>query len=213
MTRVRQVVAALALACAAHGAQDGGEILTPGNAAGEWGPLIGALASKGPIQAVFTEHRYFPFRREPMLLTGVLRISPERGVSLQYMLPEPDLLIADATGLILRDPNGRSREISASSREGGAIAALLPIMRFDLPALFPRFIVRAQRTDSGWRFDFTPRDADAAVSLGSIAVSGSGTDVRHLEFRRSASQRVEIDVGDTRTGAVFTAAELAQFFR
>jgi hypothetical protein len=213
MNPSRLLIAALALTAAAHGATDSGDILTPESAAGEWRPLIGALASKGPLQATFTEHRYFPFRREPMALKGVLRISPERGVSLQYTQPEANVLIADSAGIILRDRSGRSREISAASREGGAIASLLPIMRFDLPALFPRFVIRAFRGPNGWQFEFTPRDADAAGSLGSITVAGSGTDVSHLEFRRSASQRVEIDVTDTRTGVVFTPAELARFFR
>jgi hypothetical protein len=207
------IIAALALASAAHGAPDAGELLTPESAAGEWRPLIAALASKESMQATFTEHRYFPFRREPMALKGVLRISPDRGVSLQYTDPEPNVLIADATGLILRDKSGRSREISASSREGGAIASLLPIMRFDLPELFPRFVIRARRTESGWEFQFTPRDAANATSLGSITLAGSGTDVRHLEFKRSESQRVEIDVSETRNGAVFTPAEQAHFFR
>ncbi len=209
----RLVISVLALATAAQAAPAASDILTPESAAGEWRPLIGALASKGPMQATFTEHRYFPFRREPMVLKGVLRTSPQGGVSLQYTEPEPNVLIADPAGLILRDRNGRSREISAASREGGAIASLLPIMRFDLPALFPRFVIRAQRTDGGWQFEFTPRDPEAASSLGSITLAGSGTEVRHLEFRRSASQRVEIDVGETRPGTAFTPAERAQFFR
>jgi hypothetical protein len=213
MNPLRLVIAALAFAAVAHGASEAADILTPEGAAGEWKPLIGALASKGPMQANFTEHRYFPFRREPMVLKGVLRISPERGVSLQYTDPEPNILIADPKGLILRDRGGHSREISAASREGGAIASLLPIMRFDLPALFPRFVIRAQRTDGGWQFEFTPRDVDAARSLGSITLSGTGTEVRHLEFKRSASQRVEIEVDQTRSGTVFTPEEQARFFR
>jgi hypothetical protein len=210
---LRQIIAGLALGCAAHAGPVAGDVLTPEGAAGEWRPLIGALASKGPMQATFTEQRFFPFRREPMVLKGILRTSPERGVSLQYTEPEANVLIADPRGLILRDRSGRSREISAASREGGAIASLLPIMRFDLPALFPRFVIVAQRTDAGWQFQFTPRDPAAESSLGSITLSGSGTEVRHLEFKRSASQRVEIDVGETRPGTTFTAAEQAQFFR
>jgi hypothetical protein len=40
-----------------------------------------------------------------------------------------------------------------------------------------------------------------------------GEEVRHLEFRRSGSQRVEIDVGGARTGVSFTPAEMARYFR
>jgi hypothetical protein len=213
MIALRQILASAALAAAAHGAVDAGQILTPAGAAGNWGPLIGALEAKGPLQASFTEYRYFPFRREPTILKGVLRISPEHGLSLQYTDPEPSTLIADANGLIMRDKAGRSRERPAGSREGGAIASLLPIMRFDFPALFPLFVIRATRGDAGWAFEFTPRDPGAAGSLGVITVAGSGLDVSRLEFKRSASQRVEIDVGETKSGVAFTPDELARFFR
>jgi hypothetical protein len=213
MRTVFQVLAALVLALAARGATDSGDILTPEGAAGEWRPLVASLATKGPIQATFTELRYFPFRREPMVLHGVLRTSPEKGVSLQYIDPVSNVLVADAAGLIIRDQSGRSREISAASREGGAIASLLPIMRFDLPALFPRFVIRVRKSDLGWQFEFTPRDADAATSLGAITLAGAGNEVSHLEFKRSDSQRVEIEVGKTQTGVVFTPTEQAKYFR
>jgi hypothetical protein len=213
MIALRHLLASLALVAAAHGAVDAGQILTPASAAGDWGPLIGALAAKGPVQASFTEYRYFPFRREPTILKGVLRISPVHGLSLQYTDPEPSILIADATGLIMRDKTGRSRERPAGSREGGAIASLLPILRFDFTALFPLFNIRATRGAASWAFEFTPREPGAAGSLGVITVAGSGTDVSRLEFKRSISQRVEIDVADTKSGVAFTPDELARFFR
>lgn len=211
MRLLAHALAALALAAAAHAAPDAGDVLTAGSL-GEWKPLVAALAAKGAIEATFTESRYFPFRREPTLLRGVLRISPEKGLSLQYTDPEPNIMVADSQGLVLRDAKGRSREMAAGSREAGAIASLLPIMQFDLAALFPRFTVRARRADPGWTFVFTPIGS-GSDSLGVVSVAGSGTDVRRLAFRRSASQRVEIEVGDTHTGVAFTAAELARYFR
>jgi hypothetical protein len=213
MRAARPLLAALAVAWAACAAPAQDALLSASDVGGDWKPLLGALAAKGPIQASFTERRHFPFRHEPLVLKGVLRISPERGLSLQYTDPEASVLVADASGLVLRDGKGRSREMPSGSREGGAIASLLPIMRFDLPALFPQFVIHARRAGDGWTFEFTPRDREVADSLGSITVSGTGTDVRHLEFRRSASQRVEIDVVDTRAGVAFTPAELARFFR
>jgi len=180
---------------------------------GDWGPLMDSLASKGTVVAPFTEHRYFPFRREPTVLRGVLRLSPQRGLSLQYTEPEPSVVIADQAGLVLRDRAGRSREMPSGSRESGAIASLVPIMRFDLLSLYPRFVIHARRLGPDWALVFTPRDQAVAQALGEILVRGSGSDVHRLEFRRSASQRVEIDVGEARTGGVFGADELRRFFR
>ena len=72
---------------------------------------------------------------------------------------------------------------------------------------------RTRRSGDTWRFEFTPKDPEAAKALGLITVVGTGTAVRHLQFRHSANQRVDIDVEDPRSGVAFNPAELAQFFR
>jgi hypothetical protein len=205
-------VALLALAAAARGSQDAGTVLAPGGA-GEWKPLLDTLAARATVVAPFTEHRYFPFRREPLVLHGVLRISRERGMSLEYTDPEPSIVIADPAGLLLRDKNGRVRALAAGSRESGSLASLLPIMRFDLAPLYPRFTITARRDGQAWTLAFAPREPALAASIGEILVQGSGPEVRHLEFRRSASQRVEIEVGEARTGAAFSPEDLRRFFR
>jgi hypothetical protein len=203
---------AAALLCTARGADQPGALLSPGPGEGAWAPLIATLAAKGQIVAPFTELRHFPFRREPTVLKGILRISPERGLSLQYTDPSPNVLIADSSGLLTRDAGGRSRALPAGSRQAGAVAALLTIMRFDIAALYPRFEIRARGDAIRWGFDFVPRGADDARALGTISVEGTASDVHHLVFKRSSTQWIEIQVGDTRSGVPFTPAELEQFF-
>ncbi len=214
MKPARAIIVMLALVATAGRAAEQGALLAPGGPGeAEWKPLIDALAAKGTVVALFTERRFFPFRRQPMVLKGVLRISPERGLSLQYIEPEESVLVADAQGLLLKERGGRTRELPSGSREAGAISSLLPIMRFDLPELYPKFTVHAYRSGADWRFEFTPRDAEGASALGAITVAGADTDVHRLEFKRSSSQRVEIDVSDARTGAPFSPADMKQFFR
>jgi hypothetical protein len=212
MTAIRRLLVVGALLSVAATAQGPGTLLTAGNE-GEWKPLIDTLAAKGAVTAPFTELRFFPFRREPLLLKGVLRTSPDRGLSLQYLDPDPNILIADSTGLVLRDAKGRSRAVPSGSRETGAVLSLLPILQFNMAALYPRFVVRASRTGEDWRFEFTPKDAGDAGALGAITVGGTGSDVHYLEFKRSSSLRIEIEVGANRTGTPFSAGDLKQFFR
>lgn len=206
-------MAALLILSSAALRADVGVALTPQLAAGEWKPLLTALAAKGALRASFTELRFFPFRRDPTVLSGTLRISPDRGLSLQYEKPEASVLVADSSGILLRDSAGSSSPMPADSRQAGAISSLLPIMRFDLASLFPRFDIRAERTGDDWRFEFSPRDPATASALGKITVVGTKEDVRHLEFKHSERQRIEIEVEGTRSGVVFTPAELRDFFR
>ncbi|HEY1847896.1 MAG TPA: hypothetical protein VGG37_01760, partial [Opitutaceae bacterium] len=93
------------------------EVLLPGHVSPAWSRLASALAAKGNIQAPFTERRFFPFRRQPTVLHGVLRIARQGGLSLQYTDPDPSVLIADPDGLIFRDGRGRSHELPAGSDE------------------------------------------------------------------------------------------------
>jgi hypothetical protein len=204
---------AVALATAARAQADATVALTPELVAGDWRPLLSALASKGGVQATFTERRYFPFRSRPTILRGTIRVSPDRGLSLAYAGDEPSILIADNDGLLERAADGRERTVAAGSHEGGAISSLLPIMRFDMPALLPKYTILASRGAADWRFEFTAKNVDADPGLGRITVVGSGTDVRHLQFWHAENQRVDIDVEDPRGGVTFTPAELKQYFR
>jgi hypothetical protein len=213
MNPLRLALLLIAVLPAARADDAARTVLSQETGPGEWKPLVDALAGKGPIVASFTERRFFPFRREGTVLKGILRISPQRGLSLQYVSPDPSILIADASGLLMKDGSGRASEMPVGSRQSGAVSALLPIMRFDLPALYPRFVIRALHVGAGWRFELTPRDPTASETLGTITVDGEETTVRHLEFRRSSSQRVEIDVGDTRSGRPFSGEDLKAYFR
>ena len=210
MRRPLAVAALVALSCALR-AGEGPAPVDPGGP--EWRPLIAALAARPALEAPFTERRYFPFRRGPVVLRGVLRISRERGLSLQYTQPAASVVVADQSGILLRDADGRTRSLGAGSREAGSLSSLLPILRFDVPALSPRFQIRGLRTGDGWLLEFAPRDPALSGSLGDITVSGEGAEVRRLEFRRSAAQRIEIEVGAARIVPAFGPDDLRRFFR
>jgi len=178
-----------------------------------WKPLFTAMAAQGAVYAEFTELRWFSFRKEPTRLAGEMRLSPSLGLSLHYIAPDDSTMIVDEEGLMQRTANGRNRVAPDNPRYTGLTAALLPVMRFDLPALERKFTVAAARNDEAWRLDFTPRDAELAKTFGRITVQGEGTAVRRLEFRRDAKQRIEIIVGAARSGASFTEADVKKFFR
>lgn len=178
-----------------------------------WTPLFAALSAQGAVRSTFTENRWFGVRREPVRLRGELRHSDARGLSLHYTEPEEQLCVVDTKGLLLRDAKGRTRTLPADRNALRMDAALLPVLRFDLPALLRLFTLRAAREGDDWRLDFAPRTAELARTLSTLTVEGSGNHVRRLEFRRSAKQRVEVLVEETQAGVTFTAEEEKRFFR
>ena len=190
-----------------------GPVIAPGGSDAAWQPLFTALAAQGSIWSAFTEQRWFLFRKTPIILKGELRFSPMRGLSLQYREPETRTIIADDHGLAMRDARGRTHEVPSDPRATGLTTALLPIMRFDLRALEQAFEMHAARNGAAWRLDFVSRDPAVARALGTVIVSGEDTSVRQLEFRHSAKERVEIQIGEVRTGVSFTPDEEQRFFR
>lgn len=190
-----------------------GPIIVPGGGDAAWQPLFVTLAAQGAIWSTFTECRWFLFRKTPVILKGELRFSPTRGLSLHYQEPEVRTIIADEKGLAMRDAGGRTHEVPSDPRVTGPTAALLPIMRFDLRALEERFEVHAARSGPAWRLDFVSRDPVLVRALGTVIVSGEDLSVHQLEFRHSTKERVEIQIGEVRTGVNFTPEEERRFFR
>jgi hypothetical protein len=113
-------------------------------------------------------------------------------------------MIIDEQGILLRDAAGRTRELPDNAN-----AALLPVLRFDLPALAQLFELKGAREGADWRIEFIPRD----TAQKSLLVTGRDETVTSLEFHPTASQRIEITITATRTGVPFSSSELTQFFR
>ena len=190
-----------------------GPELVAGENDAAWTPLFAALAGQGGVHSTFTENRWFSVKKTPVVLHGELRHSDERGLSLHYMQPEEQLLVVDDKGLLMRNAQGRTRTMAADPRAPRIDAALLPVLRFDMPALLKLFTLRVARDGDDWRLDFVPRTPELARHLSTLTVEGTGERVSRLEFRRSAKQRVEVLIGETQTGVAFTAEEEKRFFR
>jgi hypothetical protein len=211
------VLCALALAARASGAAP--PLLSPRTvlpdpaAEPAWRTLFAELAPKGSRESSFVERRYFPFRRQPVVLTGEIRIAPGLGLSLDYLTPEPRILIADRRGLLMRDGRGHERAVPGGFRARESVSALIDILRFDVPALRRDFVIHGLRADGNWTLAFVPRDPALAGGLSAVTVSGAGAVPAEIDLVRSADRRVVIDLRGARENVVFTPAERARYFR
>ena len=178
-----------------------------------WRDLLARLAPRQGRESRFEERRYFPFRRKPIVLTGEIRLTPERGLSLQYLTPRTRVLIADDRGLLMRDSAGNDVPAPANGGSQLAVAALVDLLRFDLPALQRKFTLHGQRTGEDWTLAFVPRDRALADNLEAIIVRGTGGTLAEIELRNSPEQRIDIFVRDTRQPVSFTREQVARYFR
>lgn len=178
-----------------------------------WKDLFVRLAPAKNRLCSFTERRYFPFRKAPIVLTGEVRIDPARGLSLHYLTPEPRIVVVDRRGLLLRDSQGREQAVPADVHALAAVTALVDVLRFDLPRLQKNFSVHGWREAGLWTLALVPRDPLLASSLSSVMISGEDVKLGKIELIESAAQRVEILIGETKEGVTFSPVELARYFR
>lgn len=172
--------------------------------------ILKTLQGKGDIFATFTENRYLPLKKIPVVFTGEIRLSHERGLSLHYLTPEEKMMIVDEKGILGRLPSGRSREFASDPRATGATGAMLQVMRFDLKELAKQFDTYATGDTSAWHFGFEPKDETLAKTLSRLVVTGENDKVRRIVMRKGA---VEILIKETREHVTFTPEELQRFFR
>ncbi len=188
--------------------------LVPGQNDAAWQPLLAALKAKSPILATFKERRFFPFKKNPVVLTGEIRLDPALGLSLHYQVPEERILVVDDRGGFMRNGKGqRLHDLPDDPRAQAATRALLHVMRFELGELARDFSVYAARDGADWRFAFVPLPGPLANVLQPITVTGQDELVRTLEMKKSAAERVFIQIGETRTHVTFNSTELTRFFR
>ncbi len=209
--------ALLLLCCAVLGnARETGPIINPENLLQlqpqGWSDVVASFAQHPDISAVFTERRFFRFRRDPVELKGEVRVSVSLGLSLHYQIPEERIVILDTKGLLVRVNAGASAPL-ADPRAAIVNETLLSILRFDLVSLAKDFEIYGERHASSWSLGLVPRTEALRRNLGQIAVEGEGATIRRIDIRHSAKQAIEINIGPPNSTAKFTAEELRLYFR
>ncbi len=177
-----------------------------------WQDLFQVLRRRATVEAPFQEQRWFPFRKRPVVLTGVVRIDATHGLSLHYERPQERTVIIDEHGMLVRE-KGRDTVPPADPRASLADSALLHVLRFDFAALAGDFELYGRRTGPEWSMALVPRAHHLRRTLGAILVAGQDDRVTRIQLRRSATERVDILVGDPRPEAPFSAADLHRYFR
>ncbi len=179
----------------------------------QWRELFHVLAEPKARVSRFEERRYFPFRQQPVVLQGEIRMSPGHGLSLHYFTPKPLTVIVDRAGVLMRDEHGRERSAPDDRRAQAATAGLSEVLQFDLPKLTRDFEVHGRRDAAGWTLGFVPRDPKLGRLVGAVVVHGTDHRVDRIEIIRSDRQRIEILIRNTLDDVIFPPDVLQQYFR
>lgn len=173
--------------------------VTADELATKWNGLLPRLATHDWVAAEFSERRYFPFRNQPVTLTGDLLLSPQHGLSLRYRDVDartPETIIIDGDGILMRHADGRERSAPNDARATAVQRVLFDVLRLDLPKLGASFDLYAAGDEHAWQLGLLPVANDARRAAQRVTLSGDATSVRELVIDRGNGQRIEISMTD-----------------
>ncbi len=173
-----------------------------------------AVASQDEARKiVFSEQRFFPFRKAPVELQGVLRMWDGRGLSISY--PEKRIgIIADEAGVLLRkySKDEGFRQKSGGASESDSIDLLRAAFAFDVEVLEEAFEMEWAEDRDGWAITMTPRDPEMG-KIERLVISGSEASVKTIEMVFGSDRRIEIHPLEESGLSGFSAEEERLYFR
>jgi hypothetical protein len=169
------------------------------------------FAQTAGLVSRFTEHRHTPLKKKPVVVSGLVRIDHERGLSLAYDQARAPVLILDQKGLLLRHPDGREQAPPPEAAED--LRLLRALFAFDLDALKNAYALAAtEGTDGAWTLVFTRRP-ESGAAYRELTLAGDASRLTRIVLAKTPNLRTEIELEPPQLGVRYTAEELARYFR
>ncbi len=161
----------------------------------------------------FEEKRYFPFRKAPVEVTGVLRMWKNKGISISYPKYRT-LIIYDDKGVLMRkvSKDGSVRERTPDIESTNTIALLGAAFGFDQEHLLQIFSMTWEESENGWKILMVPNDPEEK-KLESVSILGDKLRIESIVLSFVDSKRIEILPQNEIPKNGFSRAEDAKYFR
>lgn len=187
--------------------------IDPAKPTPEWSRVFDGLSVRRNIRSEFTELRHSGFRSKPVEVKGVMRFSPEHGVSIEHT-DGVDVTVTLITekGLFRRE-DGRFDPVDHDVPAVRAPRMLYPVFNFDRKSVAAGFTAEGGLGEGGaWTMTLRPRDPDVAGAVARVELAGAGDRIGRIVIVRDERTRIEILIRTTEFPEKFEAPELAAYF-
>ena len=169
------------------------------------------LARPRTLVGAFTESRYTPLKKKPVVVSGIVRIDRNRGLSLAYDQPRAPIVILDEKGLLLRHSDGR--EQVAPPEAADDLRLLHALFVFDLATLEKSYALAAtESADGAWTLVFTRRP-EATATYRELTLAGDASRLTRIVLAKTPNLHTDIDLKPPQLDLSFTPEDLARYFR
>jgi outer membrane lipoprotein-sorting protein len=173
--------------------------------------IAAQLAHQDSVRARFRQTQTLSALSAPLVSTGTLVFSPQRGVIWHTEKPRNMTVVIGNANVTAIDADGRRSTRGAGS---GGIAHVSKMLRAmlggDLSALYSQFDVAAEGTTARWRLRLTPNQPQLEQAVKSLRMEG-GAFLTMLEIVAANGDTTRIDFSGSERIDALSPAELAAF--
>jgi hypothetical protein len=191
-----------------------GEVsIDPAKPTREWNRVFDGLSARRNIRSEFTELRHSGFRSKPVPVKGVMRFSPEHGVSIEHTDGvDVTVTLITAKGLFRRE-DGRFDPVVHDVPAARAPRLLYPVFNFDRKSVAANFTAEGElRGGDAWTMTLRPRDPDVAGTVTRVELAGTGDRIGRIVIVRDERTRIEIIIRTSEFPEKFEAPEVSAYF-
>ena len=159
-------------------------------AAFDVGSLMADLAQHPGGKAKFVETRFLAVLDKPIKATGeMIYIAPDR-LEKRTLTPKPELMILDKDLLTLeRDKQKLSINLASQPQALAFVDSIRGTLAGNRAALERNYLIHLSGTREKWVLTLLPREQQMASFVLRIVVSGSGNQMRSIEYLQADGDR------------------------
>ncbi len=163
-----------------------------------WGlpQLMAAMQTVRQATASYSEQKFVQMLKQPLQSTGrLIYVAPDR-LQKETLAPTPSELIVIGDHLTVRQPDGKSRDLSLSQvpEIGALIESIRATLAGDAIALSSYYTASLSGTADDWLLQLEPRDERLRKLLTIVRIQGEGTSIRSVETVERDGDRTEMTI-------------------
>ena len=170
-------------------------IATGVQAAWDLDQLMSGLSAHKGGRARFVEKRHVALLDKPVQASGEMLFTPPDRLEKRTLLPRPETVVLDKDTLSLeRDKRKFTIHLANRPEAQAFVESIRSTLSGNRKALEQDYALKLEGDSPRWVLTLVPQDEAILTLLKRITVTGSGNQVRHIEYLQADGDRTEISI-------------------
>lgn len=138
------------------------------------------------MKVPFREVRHYQLKKTDTLFTGVMRILPGRGISIEYQEPSERIFVLSPTGLIIRTEGKLDKQ--APEEAISMVKVFLDLLTLNEEALSGNFLLSEKIEETHWMLTLFPKNNELKRFFQVIDLEGVDSVLQSIYIKNGRSR-------------------------